>query len=107
MSSSSFHPPNLVLLALLLRVLVHELREEVDGQREDDGGVLLRGDGVQGLDKERGRGKKKQFNGRTHTSCEFPQLDSEKSVKQRCVTINFPTELPKGRSMPIFTISAN
>ncbi len=51
--------------------------------------------------------EKKQFNGRTHTSCEFPQLDSEKSVKQRCVTINFPTELPKGRSMPIFTISAN
>ncbi len=42
----------LVELLLLLPAVVHELREEVDGQREDDGGVLLRGDGVQGLDKE-------------------------------------------------------
>ena len=43
----------LVQLLLLLCGLVHELREEVNGQWEDDRGVLLRGDGVQGLEGEK------------------------------------------------------
>ena len=29
---------------------LHELRHDVDGDREDDGGVVLRGDAVQGLE---------------------------------------------------------
>ena len=29
---------------------MHELRHDVDGDREDDGGVVLRGDAVQGLE---------------------------------------------------------
>ena len=43
--------PSLVHLLLLVCGLVHELRQEVDGQREDDGGVLLGRDGVEGLER--------------------------------------------------------
>ena len=43
-------PPSLVFLLSLGRAAVlHEVRDEVDGQREDDGRVLLRRNRVEGL----------------------------------------------------------
>ena len=44
---------SLVLLLSLGRAAVlHEVRDEVDGQREDDGRVLLRRDRVEGLQEK-------------------------------------------------------
>ena len=58
-----FHPPpppvrrlvhvtlgaGLDLQTLAAAFLLHEALQQVDGKREDDGGVLLGGDGVEGL----------------------------------------------------------
>ena len=45
----------LVDLLLLLPPVVHELGEHVDGEGEDDGGVLLGGDRVEGLETQKQR----------------------------------------------------
>ena len=46
-------PTSLVFLLSLGRAAVlHEVRDEVDGQREDDGRVLLRRDRVEGLKRK-------------------------------------------------------
>ena len=46
-------PTSLVFLLSLGRAAVlHEVRDEVDGQREDDGRVLLRRNRVEGLKKK-------------------------------------------------------
>ena len=46
-------PTSLVfLLSLGCAAVLHEVRDEVDGQREDDGRVLLRRDRVEGLKRK-------------------------------------------------------
>ena len=48
---------SLVLLLPLGRAAVlHEVRDEVDGEREDDGGVLLRRDRVESLKRGKTEG---------------------------------------------------
>ncbi len=64
----------LVDLLLLLGPVVHELRQEVDGQWEDDGGVLLGRDGVQRLERRGEKAPDEDPSQRSGSQCAQPLI---------------------------------